>query len=100
MEQAILHGLKGEEIPYLVRITSIADSFDAMSSRRSYRNQLTLDTIINEFEKNKGTQFDPKLTDVFLDILKNHFDEIKEIQNEQNDIKSNLNDFESIKGNI
>ena len=72
--------LKGEEIPYLARITAIADSFDAMTSRRSYRDALPLDVVKEEFRKNKGTQFDPELADVFLDILENHFDEIKEIQ--------------------
>ena len=72
--------LKGEDIPYLARITAIADSFDAMTSRRTYRDSLPLETVINEFERCKGTQFDPKLTDVFLDILRNHYDEIKEIQ--------------------
>ena len=72
--------LKGEEIPYLARITAIADSFDAMTSRRTYRDALPLETVIAEFEKCKGTQFDPELTDAFLDILRNHFDEIKEIQ--------------------
>lgn len=72
--------LAGQNIPYLARIASIADSFDAMSSRRSYRDSLPLDVIISEFQKGKGTQFDPKLTDIFLDILENHFDEIEEIQ--------------------
>ena len=72
--------LKGEEIPYLARITAIADSFDAMTSRRSYRDALPLDVVKEEFRKNKGTQFDPELADAFLDILENHFDEIKEIQ--------------------
>lgn len=72
--------LKGEEIPYLARITAIADSFDAMTSRRTYRDALPLETVIAEFERCKGTQFDPELTDAFLDILKNHFDEIKAIQ--------------------
>ena len=72
--------LAGENIPYLARITAIADSFDAMSSKRSYRNSLPLDVIKEEFRKNKGTQFDPKLADLFLDILENHYDEIKEIQ--------------------
>ena len=72
--------LAGQNIPYLARITSIADSFDAMSSRRSYRDSLPLDVIISEFQKGRGTQFDPKLTDIFLDILENHFDEIEEIQ--------------------
>ncbi len=72
--------LKGEEIPYLARIAAIADSFDAMTSKRTYRNSLPLDTVISEFEKCKGTQFDPKITDVFLDILKNHYDEIESIK--------------------
>ncbi len=72
--------LKGEEIPYLARIAAIADSFDAMTSRRTYRDSLPIETVIAEFERCKGTQFDPELTDAFLDILKNHFDEIKEIQ--------------------
>lgn len=72
--------LAGKNIPYLARITAIADSFDAMNSRRSYRDSLPMDVIIGEFKKCKGTQFDPELTDVFLDILENHFDEIQEIQ--------------------
>ncbi len=72
--------LKEEEIPYLARITAIADSFDAMTSKRTYRDSLPLETVISEFERCKGTQFDPQLTDIFLDILKNHFDEIKAIQ--------------------
>ena len=72
--------LQGEDIPYFARITAIADTFDAMTSKRSYRNSLPLDTVIEELKKCKGTQFDPQLTDIFLDILENHFDEIKEIQ--------------------
>ena len=73
--------LKGNDIPYLARITAIADSFDAMTSKRIYRNSLPLDTVINEFNRCKGSQFDPHLTEVFLDIIENHFDEIQEIQN-------------------
>ena len=72
--------LKGEDIPYLARITTIADSFDAMSSKRSYRNSLPLDVIKEEFRKNRGTQFDPELDDIFLDILENDYDKIIEIQ--------------------
>lgn len=72
--------LKGEEIPYFARITTIADAFDAMTSKRSYRSSLSIDIVISEFEKGKGTQFDPKLTDVFLDILRNHYDEIEKIR--------------------
>ena len=72
--------LKGEDIPYLARIASIADTFDAMTSKRSYRDSLSIDVVISEFRKCKGTQFDPNLTDVFLDILNNEYEKIQEIQ--------------------
>ena len=68
----------------MARIAAIADSFDAMASRRAYRDSLPLDVIISEFERCKGTQFDPQMDDVFLDILKNHYEEIKEIQEKYN----------------
>ncbi len=73
--------LKGENIPYLARITAVADTFDAMTSRRAYRDPLPLDVVKSEFEKNSGTQFDPNIVPVFLDILNNHYDEIEEIRN-------------------
>ena len=72
--------LRGEEIPYLARIAAVADSFDAMTSRRVYRDSLPIDVVIEEIEKNKGTQFDPSVADAFLDILRNNYDKIKEIQ--------------------
>lgn len=72
--------LAGNDIPYLARITAIADTFDAMTSKRSYRDALPLDVVIAEFERCKGSQFDPELADVFLDILRNHYDEIEKIQ--------------------
>lgn len=76
--------LKGEEIPYLARIAAIADSFDAMTSRRTYRNSLPLETVIAEIRRCKGTQFDPEIADVFLDMLENDYDKIKEIQEQYN----------------
>lgn len=75
-------GLKGEEIPYLARIAAIADTFDAMTSRRSYRNALDLDYVKNEIKRCEGTQFDPQLAEAFLEILEKDFDKIQEIQNE------------------
>lgn len=72
--------LKGESIPYLARIAAVADTFDAMTSKRTYRDSLSLDIVKSEIEKNKGTQFDPQVADVFLDILNNHYEEIKVIQ--------------------
>ena len=72
--------LKGLEIPLLVRIVTIADTFDAMTSKRTYRNSLPIETVIKEFENNKGYQFDPDITEVFLDILKNDYLKIQKIQ--------------------
>lgn len=72
--------LKGEEIPYFARIAAVADTFDAMTSKRTYRDALPLDTVIAEITRCKGTQFDPKIADVFLDILEHHYEEVKEIQ--------------------
>ena len=71
--------LKGEEIPYLARIATVADSFDAMTSKRVYRDSLPMDIVISEIGKNKGTQFDPQIADAFLDILKNDYSSIEEI---------------------
>ena len=72
--------LKGEDIPLVARITAVADTFDAMTSKRTYRDALPLDVVTAEIEKCSGTQFDPKIADVFLDILKNHYNEIEKIQ--------------------
>ena len=76
--------LKGEEIPYLARIAAVADSFDAMTSRRTYRDSMDLDFVKTEFEKCKGTQFDPTCADAFLDILNNEYEKIEEIRNKYN----------------
>ena len=63
-------GLKGEEISIEARIVAIADSFDAMNSRRIYRNPLDRRIILDEIQKNKGVQFDPEVADAFLELLK------------------------------
>lgn len=62
-------GLKGTDIPIHARIITVADSYDAMNSRRIYRNALSPEMIRNEFEKNRGKQFDPQITDIFLKLL-------------------------------
>ena len=74
-------GLAGGNIPYLARITAVADTFDAMTSKRSYRDALDLQYVKDEFERCKGTQFDPQIAEVFINILNNDFEKIKEIQN-------------------
>ncbi len=73
--------LKGEKIPLYARIAAVADTFDAMTSKRSYRNALPLETVRAEIEKHSGKQFDPKIAKVFLDILDHHYDEILAIMN-------------------
>ncbi len=73
-------GLSGENIPYIARIAAVADSFDAMSSRRVYRDSLPIEVVKEEIIKNLGTQFDPEIGSVFLDIIDNHYDEIQEIK--------------------
>lgn len=62
-------GLKGEDIPLRARIIAIADSFDAMTSKRSYRKAMTVKQAVSEIKKCSGTQFDPKLVDIFLEIV-------------------------------
>lgn len=62
-------GLKGEEIPYLTRILSICDSFDAMVSRRSYKEPKTKEFAIDEIRKNMGKQFDSKLATKFIEMV-------------------------------
>lgn len=66
-------GLKGEDIPLYARIIGIADSYDAMSSDRVYRSKLPHDKIIAEFERCRGTQFDPELDDLFVSMLKDGY---------------------------
>lgn len=59
-------GLKGDEIPLMARILSIADAYDAMVSYRPYRKTKTRDEAIEEIRKYSGTQFDPKIVEIFI----------------------------------
>ena len=71
--------LKGEEIPLLARITAIADTFDAMTSNRSYREALSFSIAKEEIIRCSGTQFDPKLVELFIYIYNTHYNELSEI---------------------
>ena len=62
-------GLAGTDIPIQARIIAIADCYDAMNSRRIYRNALSQDAIYEEIRKNRGIQFDPEIADIFLKLL-------------------------------
>lgn len=62
-------GLAGNDIPVYARIVALADSYDAMNSRRIYRNALPREIIYEEIRKNRGLQFDPEITDIFLKLM-------------------------------
>jgi hypothetical protein len=64
------HQLKGEEIPIGARIIAVVDSFMAMISRRRYRRVLNVDEGIQEIKSNSSTQFDPKVVESFLKIVR------------------------------
>lgn len=62
------NALKGEEIPLLSRIISVADSFEAMTSHRCYRSRLAVEDALMELKANSGAQFDPGVIDAFMDL--------------------------------
>ena len=72
--------LSGENIPLLARIAAVADTFDAMTSKRSYRDSLPLDVVKSEIERCSGTQFAPQIAKTFLEILENNPEEIEEVK--------------------
>lgn len=67
-------GLKGENIPYLARITAVADAFDAMISKRVYKDSKEILYVLDELKKNKGIQFDPQITDIFITCVERRKD--------------------------
>ena len=75
------NGLEGENIPEIARILGVADAYDAMSSNRCYRKALPQDVVRAEMVKGRGTQFDPNIADIMLDII----DEDKDYRLKQND---------------
>ena len=62
--------LKGKEIPLLAKIIGCADAYDAMTSYRAYRRGMTINEAIEEIKANRGKQFDPDISGVFIDIIK------------------------------
>ncbi|HUK55253.1 MAG TPA: HD domain-containing phosphohydrolase [Nitrospiria bacterium] len=64
------NGLRGEEIPLGARVVALVDAYDAMTFDRVYRKAPGKEYAVNEMQKNAGTQFDPQLVKLFLEILK------------------------------
>lgn len=63
------NGLKGEEIPLAARIIAVADLYDAMTSDRAYRKGLSKEVVIEELKRVAGTQLDPEIVRVFMELL-------------------------------
>ncbi|MBQ8110780.1 MAG: HD domain-containing protein [Clostridia bacterium] len=62
-------GLKSEDIPLYGRIIGVADAFDAMTANRIYRKQMDFEYVLNEMHNGRGTQFDPKIVDILLQLI-------------------------------
>lgn len=63
------NGLKGEEIPLVGRICGLCDVFDALTSKRPYKEEWPIDKAVEEILRCKGTHFEPRLVDKFIEIL-------------------------------
>jgi HD-GYP domain-containing protein (c-di-GMP phosphodiesterase class II) len=70
------HGLAAEGIPFDARIMAVADTFDAMSSRRSYRDGMPRQTVLAEIAKCAGSQFDPKIAHAFASVDLTEYDRL------------------------
>ena len=86
-------GLKGEDIPYIARIICCADCFDAMATKRVYKDPYPKEKIISEFERCKEIQFDPKIADVVIKLI----EEGKLKAELEEDLNERLNKVEEIK---
>ena len=72
-------GLKGKDIPLVARIISVADTYQAMTSNRAYRKALPKSTAVRILKESKGTQLDPEITAVFIDLLETVPDSIFQV---------------------
>jgi HD-GYP domain-containing protein (c-di-GMP phosphodiesterase class II) len=70
------NGLGGKDITLHARILAVADSFDAMTSDRSYRKAMPTEKALHELRKNAGTQFDPKIVEIAIPALEREIDKI------------------------
>jgi HD-GYP domain-containing protein (c-di-GMP phosphodiesterase class II) len=71
-------GLRGEQIPLGARIMLVANSLDSMLNDCRFRDALPMTHARNKIRRGAGTQFDPKIVDVFLTIPENHWIELRE----------------------
>ena len=89
-------GLAGEDIPLMGRIICLADCFDAMTTSRTYRKALPLEVAMAEIRRCAGTQFDPRLAEVFLrsgheglhELLRDHQKKAKQLGDLQDALRT------------
>jgi HD-GYP domain-containing protein (c-di-GMP phosphodiesterase class II) len=74
--QGYPHGLAGEAIPLIARVLALADTFDAMCSSRSYRKAIPREQVLAEIRRCAGTQFEPRLAEVFVGLDFREFDRL------------------------
>ncbi len=74
------NNLSGTDIPLVARIICVADSFDAIASRRSYSGMTSLQWVTEELKKCSGTQFDPEIVEVFLHMLEKNLIDLSELE--------------------
>jgi putative two-component system response regulator len=84
-------GLKGEAIPLPVRVVALADVFDALTHARPYRAAFTIDAAIEEINKGRGTQFEPRLVDPFIKLIQ--LLRREQIADEHGNVPVNLDDL-------
>jgi putative two-component system response regulator len=84
-------GLKGEAIPLPARVVALADVFDALTHARPYRDAFTIDAAIEEINKGRGTQFEPRLVDPFIKLIQ--LLRREQIADEHGNVPANLDDL-------
>ena len=80
-------GLKGEEIPLTARIIGLADAFDAMTSKRVYRPAMKMEKVIQELKEGSGSQFDPHLVEILLELLSSGRLDVSEVKKQSEEIE-------------
>jgi putative two-component system response regulator len=84
-------GLKGEAIPLPARVVALADVFDALTHARAYRPAFTIDAAIEEINKGRGAQFEPRLVDPFIKLIQ--LLRREQIADEHGNVPANLDDL-------
>lgn len=90
-------GIAGDKIPIISQILAVADAWDAMLSKRAYRNPLSIEDSLKELQTNKGSQFSPRVVEAFIKIIKNNEVEILRKEVLKNEINSEKNEKFSLR---